>query len=131
MFCKKCGQVIPDDSAVCPECGENLHTYVNAEESVNPGRTLGVTSLILGAAALATQVLGNTSILTFPAAIAGIICAFVSIKKSKVAGMKCSSAKIGMILSVVSAIIDLVTLIASILLIVFFVVLRPIMSDIF
>lgn len=131
MFCKKCGKEIPDGSAVCPECGENLNTYVKVEEPVNPGRTLGVTSLILGAAALATQVLGNTSILTFPAAIAGIICALIAMSKSKAADMKCSSAKIGIILSIVSAVIDVVTLIASILLIVFFVVLRPLMSEIF
>ena len=34
MFCIKCGEAIPDDSVVCPKCGENLREEDNQGEQV-------------------------------------------------------------------------------------------------
>jgi len=57
MFCKNCGQQLPDDTKFCPECGtatdlapQNAyyHTQAVYVKPTIPGKGLGIAAMILG-----------------------------------------------------------------------------------
>ena len=82
MFCRKCGQQIPDGMFVCGYCGtpveQNPNGNGNQQESrqdADDGATgMGTVSLILGVSSLLLDLLGCC--LT-GMAIAGIVCSCV------------------------------------------------------
>ncbi|MCF0147874.1 MAG: zinc ribbon domain-containing protein [Clostridium sp.] len=51
MFCKKCGKAIPDESKVCPDCGELIKDNLNIKfkiESLGKVKTISLIGIILG-----------------------------------------------------------------------------------
>lgn len=46
MFCKKCGEQIPDDSVFCPKCGQALNETRNQEEPATGGVQGGVQVIV-------------------------------------------------------------------------------------
>ena len=141
MVCKNCGANNVDGSVFCANCGASLQveeaqaqTYTPAPdfgtapeinptvEVVDPGKKMGLISLILG---IVSVVLGGIcscscgcigGFLPFAAGVAGIILAVLAIKKSKTVGMDNKQAKIGFILSVVGVLTFFIALIFNIIL---------------
>ena len=122
MKCTFCGAELNDDAMFCTECGraieaapaEPAEAFVKAEK--DPGKILGIIALILGIVAIALPIIAIPTfcccgwililvaeVISFVCAIAGIILGVLGSKKSAAAGYKNILAKIGMILSIVSA----------------------------
>lgn len=113
MFCTKCGTTLTEDG-VCPVCNpavEEIAVDGVAAPAANPGKVLGIVSLILGIVSLvlglpcscACACLG--SFLPFCCSIGGIITGALGMKKSSDAGMKNTLALVGLILSIVAVIV--------------------------
>ena len=91
MYCAKCGKEIPDSATVCPDCGTTV-PKVN-----EPGKTIGLISMILGFVALGTQLTGVGSTLSLPAGIAAVICGFIAKSQAAKAGNRNTDATAGII----------------------------------
>lgn len=119
MFCTNCGTTLTEDG-VCPVCNpvtEEIVVDDVAAPAVNPGKTLGLISMILGIASL---VLGLPcscvcaclgSLLPFCCSVGGIITGALGMKKSSYAGMKNTMALVGLILSIVAIVVCVVFII--------------------
>lgn len=62
MFCRKCGEPIPENSEFCPICGENQGIPMTAEEmeksqNGSAGKTAG--KILKGAAGAAVTIIGS------------------------------------------------------------------------
>lgn len=122
MKCTFCGAELNDDAMFCTECGraieaapaEPAEAFVKAEK--DPGKILGIIALILGIVAIALPIIALPTfcccsiyviliaeVISFVCAVVGIILGVLGSKKSAAAGYKNMLAKIGMILSIVSA----------------------------
>ena len=123
MICPNCGVEIPDNSSFCTACGANFsnptapNTYINAPvpAPTDPGKTLGIVSLILGILSLpACCCCGFFSYFIVPiTSLAGIICGFMGHSKSKAAGFSNTLATVGMIVSIVMIVLFIADLILS------------------
>ena len=114
MICSVCGNEYAEGS-VCPVCGQAA-TPVRED----PGKNMGLASLILGIAALVTCFIGGGgAVLPLGCSIAGLICGSKGGKDSAAAGFENKNAKIGKILSIVALVL---TILAVIALVVFFVI---------
>lgn len=113
MFCTKCGSTL-SENGVCPVCNpvaEEIVVDGFAPVGSNPGKTLGIVSLILGIVSLvlglpcscACACLG--SLLPFLCSIGGIVTGAIGMKKSSEAGLKNTLAVVGLILSIVAIIV--------------------------
>lgn len=140
MYCKNCGALNAEDVAFCANCGAEMQAEVEApvvesayepveapaaepvvveQEAKDPGKTLGIVSLILGIAAI---VLGTVcscgcaclgSILPCVLAVVGIILGIIGMNKSKAAGFSNKLALIGIILSGVSVLVMVIFVIIN------------------
>ncbi len=106
MFCGNCGKEIANDSRVCAYCGTPVQTegqpYNMAQpnnkqyygEQPNGGAGLAIASMVLGILALVLSCC--LYYVSVPCAIAGIICAVISMKGNRagkgmaIAGLVCS-----------------------------------------
>ena len=114
-FCDVCGaEIIAEPVAVEAEPVVTPENVVDAAVAVDPGKTLGTVSMILGIAAL---VLGSICSCLFSclggslpliAAVVGVILGIMAMNKSKAAGFKNKSALIGVILCAATIVIVLV-----------------------
>lgn len=112
MFCTKCGTTLTEDG-VCPICDSvsDEITVDNGAPAGNPGKTLGIVSLILGIVSLvlglpcscACACLG--SVLPFLCSVGGIVTGAIGMKKSSDAGLKNTMAIVGLILSIVAIVV--------------------------
>lgn len=115
MFCKNCGNNV-EDTAFCSVCGAALKTEApNTYDSspapapAGPSKTLPLISMILGIVSLAGGIT--------PAAIASIILAIISNKKAAAFGVPGDKkAKIGLICSIISLVMNVLAIVAIILL---------------
>lgn len=62
MFCRKCGEIIPENSEFCPVCGENQGITMTTEETEkngngSAGKTVG--KILKGAAGAAVTMMGS------------------------------------------------------------------------
>lgn len=62
MFCRKCGEPIPENSELCPICGENQGITMTTEETEkgtngSVGKTAG--KILKGAAGTAVTIIGS------------------------------------------------------------------------
>lgn len=146
MFCTKCGAQLEDGAKVCNACGEAIAETNTASEAVaeatekvtevvgtvtnkvdevlkddanDPGKTLGLVSLILGIVSIALGTVCSCLVacvggpLSSALSIAGIICGAIGMKKSKDAGFKNTKATVGLILSIVAIVLMVISLILS------------------
>ena len=104
MFCKNCGNET-ENGKFCGVCGAAMGAPVVAKD---PGKELGLISLILGIVCFAP--IDNTVFSL--AAIGAIIAGIVGIKKSAEAGFQNKLGKIGLVLSIVCLILDVLFVIA-------------------
>ena len=130
MFCEKCGNPLTEEG-VCPACAANAEPVTPVEEPIvveapiveeavveapqtNPGKTMGIISMILGIFSLLSGTVcscllaclgGIPAMIT---SIVGIVLAIIGMKKSKAAGCKNTMALVGLILSIVTIVIILV-----------------------
>lgn len=135
MICKNCGATNADTDAFCVSCGaaleeaaaqvvtEEVAAEVVSEETVengkNPGKTLGIVSLVLGIASLligsvcscTCACLGGS--LPLLMAIGGIVTGAIGLSKAKKAGEKNPLALVGMILSIVAIVIIIIFIIVN------------------
>lgn len=106
MFCGNCGKEIADDSKVCAYCGTpvqsegqpyNMVQLSNKQhygEQPNGGAGLAIASMVLGILALVLSCC--LYYVSLPCAVAGIICAAISMKGNRagkgmaIAGLVCS-----------------------------------------
>ena len=150
MFCTKCGSPLPEDG-ICRVCAVSeepiaepvaepvaepiepaaIEEIPNAEPAeatpelpaVDPGKTLGIISMILGIVAVLLNsvcscipLLGCvTTVIAIIAAIAGAVLGFIAMSKSKAAGFKNTLALVGVILSIASVALWLFSLIFSLI----------------
>lgn len=97
MICQNCGNELPEGSAVCMVCGNEVVVPEQVKAAV-PGKTLGIVSLVLGI----LSILGTCcSCFGLPFPIAGAITGFMAMKQAKEAGEKNTFALIGLIASIV------------------------------
>lgn len=120
MFCDKCGSIL-NENGTCPVCGaEAQETTVLEETPVvettvepakDPGKVLGIVSLILGIVSLVVGALcscittGCGAPIFVIVSIVGIVLGALGMKKSKAAGFKNTLAMIGLIISIVATVI--------------------------
>ena len=141
MVCKICGTANVDGSVFCSNCGTTLqaeetqaYTAPNPEFAqtepapeatpvvVDPGKTFGLVSMILG---IVSTVLSGIctctcgcfgGFLPFAAGVAGIILGIFAVKKSKTVGLDNKKAKIGFILCAVGIVLSIFNLILGLIL---------------
>ena len=111
MYCTKCGAQLSDNNTVCASCG----TSVPANES---HKTVSLLSMIFGLVGLGTQVLGVSTGLSLPAAVAAVICGFIAKSKATQAGKQNVNAQTGIICGFITIGINVLY---SILAIIFFI----------
>ena len=77
MYCVKCGTEIPDDSHFCVSCG---HCYLKEEPAAadEQARKLGLISMILGIASVASQIAQTGDTFSLPAAIAALVLGYIA-----------------------------------------------------
>lgn len=102
MFCKNCGNSF--EGSVCPNCGTQM---------TDPGKGLGIASLILGICGL---VMGSVCSCLFSClggipslivSVVGLILGILGKNKSAAAGFSNGPAKIGFILSIIGLAVTL------------------------
>lgn len=111
-FCEKCGAII-DNSANAQEvvASETVASEVVADPAQDPGKTLGIASLICG-------ILSLVGFGWLPGVI-GVILGFISKKKSAAVGLEAAKpTKIGIILSIVGIVLGILAAILAIIIIV-------------
>lgn len=113
MYCTKCGKEIPDSAAVCSACG----TAVAIDKSSD---TVGLLSMIFGLVGLGTQVLGVSTGLSLPAAIAAVVCGFLAKSKAAEAGKTSTNAQTGIICGFITIGINVVYSILAIIFLIFY-----------
>ena len=140
MVCKICGTANVDGSVFCSNCGTTLqaeetqaYTAPNPEFAqtepapeatpvvVDPGKTFGLVSMILGIVTAALGALcacfctcvGPLAIVT---GAVGIVLAVLAVKKSKTVGLDNKKAKIGFILCAVGIVLSIFNLILGLIL---------------
>lgn len=124
MICSKCGFIV-DDGKFCPNCGtavekevqnETIETSSGADDTVDPGKSKGLISLILGIVSLVLGTIcscGCASPLTIITSIVGMILGSSANKASISAGFeKNGKGKIGFILSLISLIVSIFVAVA-------------------
>lgn len=103
MFCKNCGNSF--EGSICPNCGTQM---------TDPGKGLGVASLVLGICGLVFGILCPClaaclgAILPLALSITGLILGILGKNKSAAAGFSNGPAKVGFILSIVALAITLI-----------------------
>ena len=115
MTCKNCGTELEEGVAFCSNCGAQVPAAPNPTYTVepqraatDPGKGLGIVSLILGIVSMVS--------LGFPAAsVVGIILGSIGKKKSAEAGFANGPAKIGTILSIIGLILFVIATVAYII----------------
>jgi hypothetical protein len=117
MICNNCGCEV--NGEYCNNCGARVdyNAELNVDNSVNaeivtpakdPGKGLGIASLVLGIVAIAFGTICSClaaclgGFLPLVCGIVGIVLGVLANKKSKQAGFNNKLAKIGMILSIVA-----------------------------
>lgn len=125
MYCVKCGEQLPDESNSCPHCGESYEKMLisNMNEAEDPGKQLGLASMILGLISVASQFLVVFAGLALPAAIAALVCGFVGKNRSAQVGLKNTNAKVGIICGFVGAGIQILIAVSAMLLVALYLVL--------
>ncbi|MBR5515816.1 MAG: zinc-ribbon domain-containing protein [Clostridia bacterium] len=140
MICKNCGNEVVDGASFCAACGSSVE-YENEEtvradsyEQVNvevegvdaadvpaevqdPGKTMGIVSLILGIVSILSSCCSAACCLGYISptfAIAGIIVGILGKKKSAEVEINNKMALVGMILSIVSFVLYIVAIIIGI-----------------
>ena len=114
MICKNCGAHLADNTVFCTNCGNAVEGVSSYEETVvtaqpvmtDPGKTLGMVSMILGIASL---------VFSWVAAIPGLILANMATKKSEEAGFTNTMAKVGKITSIVGLILTVLYIVFLVL----------------
>jgi len=116
MICKNCGTDVAEGFAYCTNCGAQLEASQPAaavsepavrQTAEDPGKTLGIVSLILGILSLVSG--------GFPAAsVVGIILGNMAKKKSAEAGFANGSANIGVILSIIGLVVFVIVVVATV-----------------
>ena len=148
MFCEKCGNQL-NEEGICTACTANTEPAAETEEieapaveaieeipvaepvdaeapelpTVDPGKTFGIISMVLGIVAILLNTVCScipllgcfTAVVALIAAIVGVILGFVAMNKSKAAGFKNTFALVGMILSIASVALWIVSLIVSLI----------------
>lgn len=116
-FCEVCGTEMvaePIAEATNEPVIVNEANVVEADAAVDPGKTLGTVSMILGIVGI---VLGITcpcafaclgSIAPFIISVAGVILGILAMSKSKAAGLKNKTALIGVILCAVAIVLTVI-----------------------
>jgi len=128
MLCKNCGNEIADGNLFCNNCGAAVEA-ASAEEVVaaqpevvaeavpevttDPGKTMGIISLICGIASLVLPCIPCLGYLSFVPIVLGIVFGFIGMKKSKAAGFKNTLALVGIILSFSGIVIYLISIVAG------------------
>ena len=132
MKCTFCGAELNDDAVFCTECGRAVEIASEpAKPEKNPGKVLGIISMILGILAPVVYCASCSlaSIVAVPFALVSFILALIGKKKSKAAGYKNGMAKVGLILSLLTIILAIIVALILIALFVIFYVL-PMLSGI-
>lgn len=98
MYCKNCGNFF-ENGDTCPSCGTKM---------ADPGKGLGIASLVLGICGLVFSWLCSCFFTCFSGlfplvlSVVGLILGIVGNNKSKAAGFKNTLATVGLILSIVA-----------------------------
>lgn len=98
MFCPKCGTENSNDALVCTNCGNQFEQRTVVAPTSNPGKGLGIASMVLGIVSLA---LFCVIYLSIPCALVGVVLGGVGLKKSKDAGMPAGMAVAGLVCSII------------------------------
>ena len=128
MKCTICGAEIADNATFCDKCGAIIDNSAKEQEAVteetvaveevkNPGKVMGIISLVLGILSLAMNLCCVSGLgFSVISGIAGIILGFVSAKKSDKAGMEpVKLAKIGKLLSIIGTILGALIVVVAII----------------
>lgn len=59
MFCRKCGEQIPDKSRTCPTCGEEQYITMEEETEKNEGTDKMPVKILKGSGKVITKVAGT------------------------------------------------------------------------
>lgn len=127
VYCKNCGAEVPTED-ICPKCGTLVEGEVEVVQEVveqipvkDPGKVLGIVSLILGIVSIVGNCCTCIPVISWIVAFAlpifaivGLILGIVGMKKSKKAGFKNTFAIIGLIISIVGIIIAIVSIVLSV-----------------
>jgi len=132
MICKNCGTELEEGVAFCSNCGaqvpapqpepipepvEVAEAAPVQQEVVDPGKTLGTVSMILGIAGLVLSLVtfccGYAGAVSSPLCIVGLILSIVAKKKSASAGFNNGAANIALILSILGLVAGVVISIIS------------------
>ena len=137
MYCSKCGNDVANGLTYCDVCGAELggDAYdfdepMNISPANDPGKTLGLVSMICGISSIVLSfscclqfipVIGSLvsalSFLALPGGIAGLITGIIGSKKSSAYGCENGKAKIGIITSIASLVLGVIS---TIVIIIFF-----------
>ncbi len=90
----------------CTQTENYVEPTITVED---PGKTLGLVSMIAGIVALGGRVIPVISGLSLPAAIVAVICGIMGKKNSAKAGVENSNAKVGLVCGIAGLIMDVLT----------------------
>lgn len=134
MNCKNCGMETEEGAAFCTNCGtpvaapqpepipEPKAVPAPKQAAADPGKALGIVSLILGIVSMVS--------LGFPAAsVVGIILGSIGKKKSAEAGFVNSPAKIGTILSIIGLVLFVLAMVVYVVYYIFIIGMAGAMSS--
>ncbi len=136
MYCNKCGNQIPDNSAVCPYCGSPVEGQTVAQNVYGaqqgyvpqpqqpvgypqtppptgqvPGKGQGIASLVLGIIGIALAWFSWVNIATLACSIIGIALGYLARKHSTEAlGRPYGIATAGLVLSIIATVLNSITL---------------------
>ena len=122
MKCKFCSTEMPKESGVCPACGRmQQENPINVNDTKDPGKMMGIISLILGICSIIIQIAcsccsyGFSCFIALIMSIVGVILGRSGLKSSKESGFGDNTvAKVGFIINIVSGVLAILTVIALI-----------------
>ena len=101
----------------CTQTKNYVEPTITVED---PGKTLGLVSMIAGFVALGGRVIPFISGLTLPAAIVAVICGIMGKKSSAKVGLENSNAKIGLVCGIAGLIMDALGILLAIVIVVLY-----------
>ncbi len=113
MYCRKCGNQIPDHATVCGYCGtptdpNNPYTYGGTENPQGESTgVLGIVSMIIGIISILLACCAGGKFLTVLLAIVGLVLGIIALQKPGTANNH-SMAVAGIICSVIAMVLKII-----------------------